>query len=136
MTLWTMSSKYNDLAARVRIQGNAAAAAAAKLDAIDSKLDRVLAAVSMQKLADYEGKKFVSIQKADVKLDESEEEKKRFSKLKDMYKPLTDWWKEIDMMVSAHLAECKKDKKDKEDKFDEYGMKLKKEKKDKIEPRT
>merc|ERR1712003_10640 len=38
--------------------------------------------------------KFVSIQKADVKLDESEEEKKRFTKLKDMYKPLTDWWKE------------------------------------------
>jgi len=48
----------------------------------------------IQKLADYEGKKFVSIQKADVKLDESEEEKKRFSKVKDMYKPLTDWWKE------------------------------------------
>merc|ERR1711933_27234 len=48
----------------------------------------------LQKLADYEGKKFVSIQKADVKLDESEEEKKRFSKLKDMYKPLTDWWKD------------------------------------------
>merc|ERR1719331_1069163 len=48
----------------------------------------------IQKLADYEGKKFVSIQKADVRLDESEEEKKRFSKVKDMYKPLTDWWKE------------------------------------------
>merc|ERR1711971_1397339 len=48
----------------------------------------------IQKLANYEGKKFVSIQKADVKLDETEEEKKRFSKLKDMYKPLTDWWKE------------------------------------------
>merc|ERR550514_610336 len=48
----------------------------------------------IQKLADYEGKKFVSIQKADVKIDENEEEKKRFSKLKDMYKPLTDWWKE------------------------------------------
>merc|ERR1712157_18746 len=48
----------------------------------------------IQKLADYEGKKFVSIQKADVKLDESEEDKKRFTKLKDMYKPLTDWWKE------------------------------------------
>merc|ERR1712178_114533 len=45
----------------------------------------------IQKLADYEGKKFVSIQKADVKLDETEEEKKRFTKLKDMYKPLTDW---------------------------------------------
>merc|ERR1719350_1684715 len=39
-------------------------------------------------------KKFVSIQKADVKLDETEEEKKRFSKIKDMYKPLTDWWKD------------------------------------------
>merc|ERR1712176_149231 len=26
--------------------------------------------------------------------DETEEEKKRFSKVKDMYKPLTDWWKE------------------------------------------
>merc|ERR1719191_1758447 len=48
----------------------------------------------IQKLADYEGKKFVSIQKADVKLDETEAEKKRFTKLKDMYKPLTDWWKE------------------------------------------
>merc|ERR1712091_576021 len=48
----------------------------------------------IQKLADYEGKKFVSIQKADVKLDETEEEKKRFTKLKDMYKPLTDWGKE------------------------------------------
>merc|ERR1711939_1210342 len=35
----------------------------------------------IQKLADYEGKKFVSIQKADVKLDETEDEKKRFSKL-------------------------------------------------------
>merc|ERR1711959_724638 len=48
----------------------------------------------IQKLADYEGKKFVSIQKADVKLDETDDEKKRFTKLKDMYKPLTDWWKE------------------------------------------
>merc|ERR1711933_716009 len=48
----------------------------------------------IQKLADYEGKKFVSIQEADVKLDETEEEKKKFTKLKDMYKPLTDWWKD------------------------------------------
>merc|ERR1739846_183760 len=48
----------------------------------------------LQKLSDYEGKKFVSIQKADVKLDETEEEKKSFSKLKDMYKPLTDCWKD------------------------------------------
>merc|ERR1712218_717612 len=48
----------------------------------------------LQKLADYEGKKFVSIQKADVKLDETEEEKKHFAKVQDMFKPLTDWWKD------------------------------------------
>merc|ERR1712186_219982 len=57
-------------------------------------LDDHLDEPCLQKLADYEGKKFVSIQKADVKLDETEEEKKRFTKLKDMYKPLTDWWKD------------------------------------------
>merc|ERR1719428_1897511 len=48
----------------------------------------------IQKLADYEGKKFVSIQKADVKLDETIDEQKRYGKLQEMYKPLTDWWKE------------------------------------------
>merc|ERR1712050_18789 len=57
-------------------------------------LDDHLDEPCLQKLADYEGKKFVSIQKADVKLDETEEEKKRFSKVKDMYKPLTEWWKD------------------------------------------
>merc|ERR1712004_618933 len=57
-------------------------------------LDDHLDEPCLQKLADYEGKKFVSVQKADVKLDETEEEKKRFSKVKDMYKPLTDWWKD------------------------------------------
>merc|ERR1719416_65327 len=57
-------------------------------------LDDHLDEPCLQKLADYEGKKFVSIQKADVKLDETEEEKKHFTKVKDMYKPLTDWWKD------------------------------------------
>merc|ERR1712066_519610 len=57
-------------------------------------LDDHLDEPCLQKLADYEGKKFVSIQKADVKLDETEEEKKKFGKVKDMYKPLTDWWKD------------------------------------------
>merc|ERR1711959_654738 len=57
-------------------------------------LDDHLDEPCLQKLADYEGTKFVSIQKADVKLDETEEEKKRFTKLKDMYKPLTDWCKD------------------------------------------
>merc|ERR1712137_1496232 len=56
-------------------------------------LDDHLDEPCLQKLADYEGKKFVPIQKADVKLDETEEEK-RFTKVKDMYKPLTDWWKD------------------------------------------
>jgi len=57
-------------------------------------LDDHLDEPCLQKLADYEGKKFVSIQKADVKLDETEDEKKRFAKVKDLYKPLTDWWKD------------------------------------------
>merc|ERR1712190_197180 len=57
-------------------------------------LDDHLDEPCLQKLADYEGKKFVSIQKADVKIDETEAEKKKFSKVKDMYKPLTDWWKD------------------------------------------
>ena len=29
-----------------------------------------------------------------VKLDGPDDEKKQFSKLKDMYQPLTDWWTE------------------------------------------
>jgi len=57
-------------------------------------LDDHLDEPCIQKLADFEGKKFVSIQKADVKLDETEEEKKNFGKLKDMFKPLTDWMKD------------------------------------------
>merc|ERR1712087_328301 len=57
-------------------------------------LDDHLDEPCLRKLADYEGKKFVSIQKADVKLDETEAEKKKFSKVKDMFKPLTDWWKD------------------------------------------
>merc|ERR1712113_1297871 len=51
-------------------------------------LDDHLDEPCLQKLADYEGKKFVSIQKADVKLDETEDEKKKISKIKDMFKPL------------------------------------------------
>ena len=48
----------------------------------------------IQRIADYEDKKFVSIQKTDVKFPETEAEKARFKKLKAMYRPLTDWWKE------------------------------------------
>lgn len=48
----------------------------------------------IQKLADYEGKKFVSVQKADVKFDETEEEINRFKRMKEYYTPLTTWWKD------------------------------------------
>lgn len=48
----------------------------------------------IQRLADYEGKKFVSVQKADLKLEETGDEKKRFKKLETMYEPLTKWYKE------------------------------------------
>lgn len=48
----------------------------------------------IQRIAEYAEKKFVSIQKTDVKFPETEEEKTRFKKLKSMYRPLTDWWKE------------------------------------------
>jgi heat shock protein beta len=48
----------------------------------------------IQRLNEYKGKKFVSIQKADVQLPETEEDKTRFKKLKAMYRPLTDWWKD------------------------------------------
>jgi len=49
----------------------------------------------IQRLADFEGKKFVSIQKADMKLEETAEDKKRFKKLTEMYKPLTKWYKDL-----------------------------------------
>jgi heat shock protein 90kDa beta len=48
----------------------------------------------IQRLSEFDGRKFVSIQKADVKIPETEEEKAQFKKMKKMYKPLTEWWKE------------------------------------------
>jgi len=47
----------------------------------------------ISRLSEFDGKKFVSIQKADVKLPETADEKERHKKLKKMYKPLTEWWK-------------------------------------------
>ena len=48
----------------------------------------------LQRLSEYKDKKFVSIQKTDVQLPETDEEKTRFKKLKSMYRVLTDWWKD------------------------------------------
>lgn len=47
-----------------------------------------------QHLTEYEKRKVKSIAKDDVNLlNEDEVEKKKLKKLKEMYKPLTDWWK-------------------------------------------
>jgi len=66
----------------------------------------------IQRLGDFEGKKFVSIQKADLKLDETDDEAKRFKKLVEMYKPLTKWWKTTlekqigDVEISKRLTDA------------------------------
>jgi len=48
-----------------------------------------------QRLSDYEGKKLISIQKADLKMFETDEDKKTWKKIGEMYKPLTKWYKEL-----------------------------------------
>ena len=60
-----------------------------------------------QKLADCEGMKFVPILKAGVKLDETEEEKKRYSPITDMHRPLTEWWKDkrTDLTVKGAIKD-------------------------------
>ena len=60
---------------------------------------------NLQRLADYEGKNFVSIQKADVKLDKSEEE------IKDMFSPLTTDFTKKDALKNS-IAEMDKAKAD------------------------
>jgi len=48
-----------------------------------------------QHLSEYEKRKVKSIAKDDVSLIDNNDEnaKKKLQKLKEMYKPLTDWWK-------------------------------------------
>lgn len=48
-----------------------------------------------QHLSEYEKRKVKSIAKDDINLIDSSDElaKKKTQKLKEMYKPLTDWWK-------------------------------------------
>ncbi len=50
-----------------------------------------------QHLTEYEKKKIKSIAKDDVSLIDNNDEisKKKLKKLKEMYKPLTDWWKKF-----------------------------------------
>ena len=49
----------------------------------------------MQHLTEYENRQIRSIAKDDVSIIDSDDEiaKKKLQKLKEMYKPLTDWWK-------------------------------------------
>lgn len=47
----------------------------------------------VQHLTEYEKRKVKSIAKDDVNPLDSEIEKKKLQKLKEMYKPLTQWWK-------------------------------------------
>jgi len=49
----------------------------------------------IQKQTDFEGKKFISIQKGQAKLSTTDEEKKRQKKLKEMYEPLLKWFKDL-----------------------------------------
>ncbi|OXB72474.1 UNVERIFIED_CONTAM: hypothetical protein H355_005769 [Colinus virginianus] len=49
----------------------------------------------IQRVLDFDGKKFVSIQKGDVKLEQTEEEKKRETLIRKDFEPLTKWWKKI-----------------------------------------
>ncbi|EPR56593.1 putative heat shock protein 90 [Toxoplasma gondii GAB2-2007-GAL-DOM2] len=49
----------------------------------------------IQRVMDFEGKKFVSIQKGDVQLDQTEEEKKTEKRLKKAFEPLLSWWKKL-----------------------------------------
>ena len=50
----------------------------------------------MQHLSEYERKKVKSIAKDDANpFDKGANEKKKQQKLKEMYKPLTDWWKKL-----------------------------------------
>lgn len=46
----------------------------------------------IQRMLDYEGKKFVSIAKGDVEFEDTEDEKKRQKKLKKKYDPLLQWF--------------------------------------------
>ena len=50
----------------------------------------------MQHLSEYERKKVKSIAKDDANpFEKGSNEKKKMQKLKEMYKPLTDWWKKL-----------------------------------------
>ncbi|CDJ61505.1 HSP90-like protein, related, related [Eimeria maxima] len=62
----------------------------------------------IQRLQDFDGKKFESIQKANITLEETEEEKKRHKRIEKRYKPLIDWYKRVlgfDVDEPAQLAD-------------------------------
>lgn len=59
-------------------------------------LDDPIDEFTFQHLTEYEKKKFVNVGKGDFKFpDEDDVERKKFKKLKKMFKPLTEWWKKL-----------------------------------------
>jgi len=65
---------------------------------------------AMQQLKEFDGKKFVSITKEGLQLDETDDEKKKFEEVKTQYEPLAKHIKEIlgdkveKVVVSGHLV--------------------------------
>jgi len=59
-------------------------------------LDDPIDEFTVQNLSEYEKFKLVNVSKGGLKLfDDDELEKKKFKKLREAYKPLTDWWKNL-----------------------------------------
>lgn len=59
-------------------------------------LDDPIDEFCVQNLSEYEKLKLVNVSKGNLKLfDDDELEKKKFKKLREAYKPLTDWWKNL-----------------------------------------
>jgi len=74
-------------------------------------LDDPIDEFCMQHLNEYEKKRLVNLAKGDVKLPEDDSQKARQKKLKQIYKPLTEWWRKIldkqldSVVVSQRLVE-------------------------------
>jgi HSP90 family molecular chaperone len=59
-------------------------------------LDDPIDEFTFQHLTEFEKKKLVNVGKGDFKFpDDDDIERKRFKKLKKMFQPLTDWWKNL-----------------------------------------
>mmetsp|Transcript_13362 Transcript_13362/g.1956 ORF Transcript_13362/g.1956 Transcript_13362/m.1956 type:complete len:89 (+) Transcript_13362:821-1087(+) len=68
-------------------------------------LDDPIDEFTFEHLNEFEKKKLSNVGKGSFKFPEdNEEERKKFKKLKKIYKPLSDWWKKL---ISIDLEEVK-----------------------------